>query len=232
MAYTRTFAQLSLAVQQVGAWENSSDITPAVLLQAINYGLLKGYREMVNAWKDYYTLDTTFAIVAGTDRYPLATIAPNFYQLRFLKVSADGQRFVRCRPHSIESPYTDLGRPASSIYRVRYRMQAANLVFSQQPPAATGKIYWIPLPVQFSSVADASVVTFDVPTEEKLIVYLAEKFCMRRSDLDVSPIMRDITEEIGDLRGDADNRDAGEPEYLDPNGPAEDHYGGGDGWWG
>ena len=63
MTYTRTFAQLSLAVQQVGSWEGSNDITPDVLLQAINYGLLEGYGLMVKAWKDYYTLDTTFAIV-------------------------------------------------------------------------------------------------------------------------------------------------------------------------
>ena len=66
MAYTRTFAQLSLAVQQLGGWEGSTDITPAVLLQAINFGLIEGYRAMVNAWRDYFTLQADFAIVAGT----------------------------------------------------------------------------------------------------------------------------------------------------------------------
>lgn len=222
MSYTRSFAQLSLAVQQVGAWENSTDITPAVLLQAINYALLKGYGLMVKAWRDYYTLDATFPIVAGTDRYALATIAPNFFQFRHLDVSTDGVRFVRCLPHAIEAAHRYSAVSATTISRVRYRLQAGNLVFVPVPPAATGKIYWIPLPVQFADVNDASLVTFDVPTEEKLVVYLAEKFCTRRSDLDTTAIMRDIAEEVADLRGEASNRDAGEPVYLDPNGPARD----------
>jgi hypothetical protein len=219
MAYTRSFAQLSLAVQQLGGWENSDDITPAVLLQAINYGLLEGYALMVKSWRDYYTLDTTFAIVAGTANYPLATIAPNFYQLRHLDVSADGVRFKRCYPHDVESAHRYSGSPASTIFRVRYRMQGANLVLSPTPPVGTGKIYWIPLPVQFASVADASLVTFDVPSEEMLVAHLGQKFCLDRSELDTSAVERQIAKDTMGLRSDADSRDAGEPFYLDPNGP-------------
>jgi hypothetical protein len=223
MAYTRTFAQLSLAVQQAGAWENSDDITADVLLQAINYALLKGYGYMVKAWEDYYTIDTTFAIVAGTASYALATIAPNFYKLRHLDVSADGVTFKRIRPHALDAAYRYTGlSPASSIFRMRYRMQGANLVFAPTPPAGTARIYWIPLPVQFASIADVTPVTFDVPEEEMLVVALGQKFCLKRSDLDESQIDKDIGEYVGGLRCEADNRDAGEPFYLDPGGPPVD----------
>ncbi len=223
MTITRTFAQLSLAVQQAGGWENSDDITPAVLLQAVNYGLLEGYRAMVNAWRDYYTLDTTFPIVAGTDRYALATIAPNFYELRHLDVSADGVRFQRCLPHdlSIAARYSSI--PATSVGRLRYRLQAGNLVFVPVPPAGTAKIYWIPLPPQFTSIADVTPVTFDVPSEEKLVVHLAQRDCLIRSELDISTVNNSIKEDIAGLRTDAGNRDAGQPFSLDPNGPARDH---------
>lgn len=217
MSITRTFAQLSLAVQQVGAWEGSDDITPDVLLQALNWGLLKGYGYMVKAWADYYTLDTTFAIVAGTASYALATIAPNFYKLRHLDVSADGVTYKRCRPHSLDVAYRYTGpSQASSIWRVRYRMQSANLVFAPTPPTGFGKIYWIPSPPQFTSILDATVITFDVPEEETLIVKLGQKFCLHRSDLDETQIDKDIAAEVAELRCDADNRDAGEAFALDP----------------
>lgn len=229
MAYTRSFAQLSLAVQQAGAWENSGDITPAILLQAINWGLLKGYGYMVKAWADYYTLDTVFAIVAGTANYPLATIAANFYKLRHLDVSADGLTYKRCRPHALDIAHRFTGlSPASSIFRVRYRMQGANLVLAPTPPAGFGRIYWIPLPVQFTGISDATLVTFDVPEEETLVVKLGQKFCLHRSDLDETQIDKDIAAEVAELRCDADNRDAGEPFYLDPGGPGPDYD---DGEW-
>jgi hypothetical protein len=235
MAYTRTFAQLSLAVQQVGSWENSTDITPDVLLQALNYGLLEGYALMVKAWRDYYTLDTTFAIVAGTASYPLATIAPNFYQLRHLDVSSDGVRFRRCLPHDLSGSYRYSAVPATSISRLRYRMQGANLVFVPVPPAGTARIFWIPLPVQFANIADTTAVTFDVPAEELVVVYLAQKFCLDRSELSTTSVERDIARAIMGLRSDASNRDADQPVYLDPNGPPRDSrvlgYNDDDGGW-
>lgn len=224
MAYTRTLAQLSLAVQQAGQWENSADITPVVLLQAINYGLITGYDAMVAKWADYYTLDATFAIVAGTSSYVLATIAPNFYKLRHLDVSQDGTRFVRCYPHDLEAAHSYTTGVASSVLRLRYRMQGPNLVFVPVPPSGTARIFWIPLPVQFVDINDVTPVTFDVPAEEQLVVHLAERSCLIRSDLDISGISRQIAEDIAGLRSAADSRDAGEPFSLDPRGPHRDYY--------
>jgi hypothetical protein len=223
MAYTRTFAQLSLAVQQLGQWENSTDITPAVLLQAINYGMVTGYDLMVEKWADYYTLDVNFAIVSGTASYALATIAPNFYKLRHLDVSADGVLFRRVYPYdlAVAHRYSTAGQ-ASSIFGIKYRLQGANLVFNQPPPAGTGKIYWIPLPVQFASTADTTPATFDVPIEEQLVTNIAHRFCLERSDLDTSSIDKALAGFAAGLRTAADSRDAGEPFFLDPGGPPSD----------
>lgn len=231
---TRTFAQLSLAVQQVGAWEGSSDITPSVLLQAINYGLLEGYRAMANAWKDYFTQEATFTIVAGTDRYPLVGIAPQFFELRHLDVSPDGVRFTRCPPHDLDAAHRYSTVQATSVGRLRYRMQSSSLVFVPTPPAGVARIYWIPLPPQFVSVDDLSEIPFDVPSEELLVVHLAYRFCLMRSDLDTSPADKLIVQDTAGLRTDAGNRDAGEPFFLDPAGPPRDHLMLGDsddGWY-
>jgi len=222
MAYTRTFAQLSLAVQQLGGWEESTDITPAVLLQAINYGLIEGYRAMVNAWRDYYTLQADFAIVSGVDTYALATIAPNFFELRHLDVSSDGVRFRPCPPHDIAAAHRWSSVPSTTIARLRYRMQGANLVFAPKPPAGTGRIYYIPLAPQFASTEDVTALTFDVPSEEMLVVAYAYRESLFRSELDPSPGDKKIAEAIAGLRTDAGNRDAGEPVYLDPAGPRRD----------
>lgn len=215
----RSFAQLSLAVQQIGGWEGSSDITPSVLLQAINYGLLEGYRAMVNAWKDFWTQEAEFTITAGQDRYQLTDIAPSFFHLRHLDVSTDGARWRRCPPHDLDAAHRWSAAPATSVGRIRYRMQSSNLVLVPVPPQCFGKIYWIPLPPQFASVDDTSTLPFYVPSEELLVVAYAYRECLIRSELDMAPAQVKIGEAIAGLRTDAGNRDAGEPFYLDPTGP-------------
>lgn len=230
--YTRTLAQLKTAVRTVGSWENSSDITDAVLLQAINYGLLRGYDAMVQRWEDYYTINVNFAIVAGTDTYTLATVAPNFYKLRHLDVSTDGTRFVRCYPHQLDTASQWSAVSQGDVRRVRYRIQGASLVFVPVPGAGTGKIFYIPLAPQLA--LDADTVTFDVPSEEMLVVHFAARDMLVRSDLDTSGMDALISEDITGLRSAANNRDAGEAFTLDPRGPRRESRFGfiGDDDWG
>jgi hypothetical protein len=233
MTYTRSFAQLSLAVQQLGQWETSDDITPAVLLQGINYALLEGYDMMVQRWADYYTLDATFSIVAGTDVYSLATIAPSFYKLRHLDVSSDGTRYFRAHPYDIDTQhqFTSTG---NSMHRVRYRLQGPNLILAPNHVGGTGKAWYTPLPVQFSDVNDVSLVTFDVPAEERLVVHLAQRDMLIRSDLSTSSV-DPMIERLGQmLRTAADARDAGEAFSLidNPRRDGDTDLGlGWDGWW-
>lgn len=215
----RTFAQLSLAVQQIGSWEGSSDITPAVLLQFINLGLRQGYRAMVNAWEDFWTQEATFTITAGQDRYLLTDIAPSFYELRHLDVSSDGQRWRPCPKHDIAAAHRWSAVPATTPSRLRHRMQSANLVFVPVPPQCFGRIYFIPLPPQFASVDDTSQIPFYVPSEEDLVVAYAYREGLIRSELDPGPANLKIADAIAGLRTDAGNRDAEQPHYLDPAGP-------------
>lgn len=219
MAYARTFAQLSLAVQQLGQWEASDDVTPDVLLQAVNYGLLEGYDLMVEKWADYYTTSATFAIVAGTDTYALATIAPNFYKHRHLAVSTDGTKFLPCLPHELDAAWQWSGLSNTDVRRVRYRLQGASLIFAPVPSAGTGRIYYIPLAPQIASTADTTPITFDVPTEERLVVQLAQHDILERNDLSTADCDRKVERLAARLRTSADNRDAGEPFTLDPRGP-------------
>jgi len=221
----RSFTDLSTSVLQAGGFEGSSDLTPDVLLKFINFGLLEGYRAMVNAWKDFWTQEATFTIVAGQDRYALTDIAPSFYEMRHLDVSADGQRWRPCPPHDIAAAHRWSSVSATTPSRLRYRMQSTNLVFVPVPPAGFGKIYWIPLPPQFASVDDTSQIPFYVPSEEMLVVAYAYRECLIRSELDPSPGSGKIAEAKAGLRTDAGNRDAGEPFTLDPAGPRRERGG-------
>lgn len=231
MSYTRSFAALSLAVQQLGAWENSDDVTPSVLLQAINYALLEGYDLMVGKWSDYYTLDTTFSIVAGTDTYLLATIAPTFYKLRHLDVSSDGTRFFRARPYDIDTQHQYTGSTGNTMHDVRYRLQGVNLVLAPNHVGGTGKLWYIPLPVQFTDVNDASLVTFDVPTEERLVIHLAMRDILVRSDLSTASVDGMIERLVAGLKMAADSRDAGEAFSLIDNPRRDTEIVDWDGWW-
>lgn len=237
MAYTRTFAQLSTAVQQLGQWEGSGDILPAILLQSINYGLLEGYDLMVQKWADYYTIDTTFAFVSGTASYVLATVAPGFYKLRHLEYTQDtvvtaSSRFVPMLPHAIEGAYAYSGVQSSAGRPPRFREQGANLVFAPVPTSGTVRIYYIPLPVQFASIADVTPVTFDVPVEERLVVQIAQRDILERNDLPTQDCDAKIGKLSALLRTGADGR--GEIFYLNPAGPPREFMQGGpddEGWW-
>ncbi len=241
MGYSRSFAQLSLAVQQLGQWESSIDITPVVLLQAINYALLEGYDHMVQRWADYYTRDTTFQLTSGMDTYPMNSIVSpdSFYKLRHLDFTPDttvttGSRFVRMLPHEIEAAHAYAGVAATTGRPPRYRIQGGNLVFAPLPVGGTVRIYYIPLPMQFTGVDDDGDVIFDVPTEERLVVHLAHRDLLDRSDLETAGADRKIADLTMKLRTAADSRDAGEPMYLDPRGPRRDAMDcgpDGDGWF-
>lgn len=218
MTIQRSFAQLSLAVQQLGQWENSGDITPAILLQAINYALIEATDIVIKKWEDYYTRDATFATTAGVESYPLAvSIADAFYKLRHLDFSTDGVKFRRMTPYSLDKQY--VYSSGSTSRTPKYRIQGQNLIIA---PAIAGtiKAYYVPLPVQFGTVDDVTtLVTFDVPVEERLVIHLAMRDLLTRSDLSTQSVDAQIARLVGLLRSAADDRDAGEPFYLDPMGP-------------
>jgi len=222
--YTRTFAQFSDAVQKLGGWENSIDITPDVLLQVINDALVEGYDTMVQKWADYYTLDTTLTLVAGQDTYSLASVSANFYKLRHVDVSPDGSRFYRAYPYDLDTQHIYTAQVANTMHGIRYRVQAQNLIFAPKPTAGVAKLYYIPQPQQFASTADVTALQFDVPAEARLVVHIAHRDLLERSDLSTVSAERQIERLVSKLQVAADARDAGEAFSLLDN-PNRDELG-------
>lgn len=220
-----TFAQLSLAVQQLGQWENSDDVTPAVLLQAINFALIEGYDIVTQKWLDYYTIENDFALTAGVNAYALQDVAPGFYKLRHIDFTPDSQISVSTcfrpmQPHALDSAHRYSGANATSGRAPKYRVQGQAIVFSPPPNGGIIRVYYIPIPYQFSDPLDTNEVVFDAPIEIRLVVQLAQREILERSDLPVDDCDRKIAKLTSLLRTAADSRDAGEPFCLDPNGPS------------
>lgn len=231
-----TFASLSLAVQQLGQWENSGDITPAVLLQSINFALIESYDIVIQRWLDYYTIETDFVLTPGTGAYALSDITPGFYKLRHMDYTGDttvtdNTRFVPMLPHSLDGAYRYSGRGPSGRFPPRYRIQGQTIVFAPTPAGGVARVYYIPAPYQFSGIGDTNEVVFDAPIEIRLVVQVAQRDILERSDLDT----RDCDMKIGKLtallRAAADNRDAGEPFYLNPAGPPREHTNDDEDWY-
>lgn len=232
-----TFAQLSTAVKQLGQWEGSGDITPEVLLQAINFALIEGYDIVVQKWLDYYTIETDFSLTAGTSAYALTDVAPGFYKLRHIDYTqdttiSDSTRFLPMLPFTLDVAHRYAGMSISSRRPPRYRVQGQAIVLSQ---AVSGivRVYYIPAPYQFSDDTDTNEVVFDAPIEIRLVVQIAQRDILERNDLDTRDCDAKIAKLTALLRTAADSRDAGQPFYLDPSGPRRE---GADiiddeGWW-
>lgn len=223
-----TFADLSLAVQQLGQWENSSDITPEVLRQAINFALIEGYDIVTQRWLDYYTIETDFSLTAETPSYAISDVMPGMYKLRHIDYTQDSNISTSTRldpmlPHSLDGAHYFSGRTANGRNPPRYRLQGQTITFVPVPSGGTIRAYYIPAPYQFISVDDTNEVIFDVPIEIRLVVQLAQRDLLERSDLATADCDSKIAKLTSLLRTAADARDAGEPFYLDPRGPRREY---------
>lgn len=235
---TATFAQLSLAVQQLGQWENSDDVTPAVLLQAINFALLEGYDIVVQKWLDYYTIEHDSVLTAEQSAYALTDVAPGFYKLRHIDFTGDtttseSTKWTPMLPHEIAGAHAYSGRAVSGRRPPRYRVQGQFLMLTPTPSAGIIRTFYIPVPYQFSAVDDTNQVVFDAPIEMRLVVQLAQRDILERSDLSTADCDRKIERLTALLRTAADSRDAGTPFYLNPLGPPRepDWAIDDEGWW-
>jgi len=234
-----TYAQLALAVQQLGQWENSGDVTGDVLLQAINYALIEGYDIVVQRWADYYTIENDFALTSGTRAYALTDVAPGFYKLRHIDFTGDATtseatRWSPMLPHALDAAHAYSGQSATGRQPPRYRIQGQTLVLAQVPTGGIIRTFYIPAPYQFSGTDDTNEVVFDAPIEIRLVVQIAQRDILERNDLPTADCDRKIEKLTALLRTASDNRDAGEPFYLDPRGPPQEFMTGGPddgGWW-
>lgn len=234
-----TFAQLALMVQRLGQWESSADVDDDVLLQAINFALIEGYDIVVQRWLDYYTVDVDFALTSGVSAYLLNDVAPGAYKLRHIDFTADATvsestRWTPMLPHAVDGAYAYSGQGVSGRRPPRYRIQGQNVMFAPTPSGGIARVFYIPVPYQFSSIEDTNEVAFEAPIEIRLVVQIAQRDILERNDLPTGDCDRKIEKLTALLRTAADSRDAGEPFYLDPMGPPREWPLGApddEGWW-
>jgi len=226
MANTRTLAQMRTSVQYRGGYENSADITAAILNEAINKAIAEVWDILIAKWADYYTLTTAnITVASGTASYaldnPAGSGAINFYKLRKVEMLVSGSgataQWCRLAPHDLESSH--LWSSPGSNKGYRYRLQAGNLVLAPTPGAAeTMRWFYIPYPTRLSADGD----TFDgINGYEELVIQMAFRECRVREDLDTAAVDGEIARLTARVRSAADGRDASEPFYLGASGPGE-----------
>jgi hypothetical protein len=220
MAVTKTLAQLRTALLRRAGFDTatqSEDLTSDVLDEILNDALYEGHDVITGKWLDYFTTSTTQVLVAGTAAYALPA---DFYKLRCVWI-ANGAEAIRLKPIDLDAAHLYVGRSVGTIGDYRYRMMGRNLIIAPTPSSAqTLTIFYIPL--QPTLTLDADTITFDVPIELKYCMALAWRDILDRQNLDPSPAIAKATTYEAKLRTAADSRDAGEPFYLNPNGPGYD----------
>ena len=212
MANTRTLAQLRTSVQARGSYENSTDITTALLNDFINEAIAEVYDIIVGKWVDYYTvLSANIAVTAGTASYAVPT---DFYKLRKVEMLYSGTEYRRLFPHDLDVAHRYTTPVRQKAYR--YRLQAGNIVLVPVPASTeTMRIYYIPFATRLSADGD----TFDgINNYEELVIQLALKRCKMREELPTDDIEREVARLTMRIEKASDGRDA-EPFYLDPYGP-------------
>jgi hypothetical protein len=212
VAKTKTLAQIRLSVQTEGSYENSSDITGAVLNDYINKALVRGREILVKAWRDYFTVaGTPFTVVSGTPSYALPT---DFEHLRKVEISTDGgSRWHKLSPVDLDDTERHQS-PTSRRYRYRLQGGTTPLALHPTPSAGTDQIRVWYIPYATELVNDSDTITINVDAEYELYVALALRKCRIREDLDTvqaDATIADCTRRLTDM---ADERDADEPFYL------------------
>lgn len=224
MARSFTLVQLRLMLQRRGQWENSEDITPDIINDAINEGVAELWDMMIERWADYYTLSTTLATTPNVATVPLSALAP-FYKLRKIEIAVSGRQ-EKLLPHDLDASHTFRTLNGK---RYRYRLQGP----SSASTAADGVIVLVPTPTVAENltiyyIPSAPLLVDDTDAlngfngYEELVVQLALRTLRDRQDMDLSAVNARIEQLSQRIRSAADNRDAGEPFYLDPRGPTPD----------
>lgn len=217
MARTATLADLRTSVQRRGSYENSADITDAILLDFINEAVAETYDLLVQRWADYYVTRVTLATVAGADQIVLPT---DFYKLRKLEIvdSSAPSGYRALRPIDLAESHA-LGSTVVAK-RYRYRLEAGNLVLMPTPNAVESlRMFYIPYVQPFTDDAD----TFDgINGYEELVIQFALLRCKMREELPTADIEREIARLTMRVRSAGDGRDATEPLMYNPFGPSDD----------
>lgn len=216
MAKTKTLLQLRTSVATEGAYENSDDITTAVLNDYINKGIVRGREIIVKAWRDFFTIaGTPFTVASGQDSYALPT---DFEHLRKVEIAIDAAQTQWRKLSPVDLDDTSRHQHSTSR-RYRYRLQGGATALALHPTPGNStdvlRVWYIPYATEL--VNDSDTITINVDVEYELYVALALRRCRIREDLDtiaVDATIADCSKRLAEM---ADERDAGEPFYLGDN---------------
>lgn len=217
MAATVTLLQMRTDVQVRGGYENSADITTAILNTFINEAVKQVWDILKSKRDDLLVTSTTTTTTIGVD----ATALPaTFYQLRLLQIadSSSPTGWRRLRQVSL-----DVSHQFAQLFgkRYRYRLQGANIILHPTPQAVeTLRVYFIPVAPALAADGD----TFDgVNGYEDLVFQLALFRCRDRQEQDLTSCTREIARLTAQIQSASDGRDI-EPFYLSPYGAASGPY--------
>lgn len=213
MAANVTLLQMRTDIQVRGGYENSADITTAILNTFINEAVRQVWDLLKSKRDDMLVTSATITTSVGVD----ATALPaTFYQLRKLEIAdssaPSGWRRLRQTTLDVSHMYAQLfGK------RYRYRLQGANVVLHPTPQAVeTLRVYFIPVAPTLAADGD----TFDgVNGYEDLVFQLALYRCRDRQEQDLSSCTREIARLTAQISAASDGRDV-EPFYVGPFGSA------------
>lgn len=211
MAATVTLLSMRTDVAVRGGYENSADITPAILNTFINEAVKQVWDILKSKRDDMLVTSTTLPTVIGVDA---TALPPTFYQLRKLEIAdssaPSGWRRLRQTSLDVSHQYAQLfGK------RYRYRLQGPSIVLHPTPQAIeTLRIFFIPTAPQLAADGD----TFDgVNGYEDLVFQLALFRCRDRQEQDLASCTREIARLTAQISSASDGRDV-EPFYLNPYG--------------
>ena len=228
MARTKTLAQLRTALRVRGDWENSQDITDAIILDVLNEAIAEVWDLLIQRWADYYATVGTLSYTTAAEAIALPT---TFYKLRKLErlisgtINTADAQYERMYPIDLEASHR-YARGATRHYR--YRIQAASIYLVPWPSESGSiRITYIPYATELATDAD----TFDgINGYETLVLATAQRVLLMRQELSTSDVDNEIARLTARVRTAADSRDASEPFYFDPDGPPRDEDD--DGWFG
>jgi len=208
---TVTLARMREAIRLEGSWENSSDITDALLNNFINRGVREVWDLLKSKRDDLLVASINITTSPGFEKSPLPD---GFYQLRKLEIADPSSRSGWRRIRKVD---LDVSHHIANLQgkNYRYRLQGNTLVLHPTPQAAEQlRMFYIPVAPRMADDAD----TFDgINGYEELVFQIVVMRCRDRQEQDVSVQVREIQRLTANISAASDGRDV-EPFYLNPYG--------------
>lgn len=233
------------AIQTRGSYENSTDITAALLNDFINEAVAEVWDLLKAKRDDRLVVSTTTTTTPGTDFIDLSALSfpdqngagSSFYELRKLEIADPSARSGWRRLFQISLDVTHL---YGTLYGKRY---AYRLAGSPIGSGSTDGLFLHPTPqavetLRLFVIPSAPVLSNDaanfnsVSGYEELVYQLVWRRCRDRQEQDLTSVNQEIARLTARISAASDGRDV-EPFYLNPHGVRGSRSDDGDdgGWW-